>query len=46
MERHADHHDVPAAAASAAVAARALGPSSATRSASVSGPRELLTTTS
>src|SRR4051812_36369536 len=36
----------PAWAASSGVAARARGPSSATRSFSVSGPRELLTTTS
>src|SRR5689334_11410702 len=36
----------PAVAASAAVAARAPGPSSATRSARVSGPRLLLITTS
>ena len=36
----------PASAASAAVAARARGPSSSTRSLSVSGPRELLSTTS
>src|SRR3712207_1208445 len=36
----------PAAAASAAVAARARGPSSPTRSARVSGPRLLLRTTS
>ena len=36
----------PAAAASSAVAARACGPSSATRSARVSGPRLLLRTTS
>src|SRR3954468_1229080 len=36
----------PAAAASAAVGARARGPSPATRSARVSGPRLLLSTTS
>src|SRR6202034_4843509 len=36
----------PIAAAFAQEAARALGPSSATRSARVSGPRELLSTTS
>src|SRR5437016_1778962 len=36
----------PAAAASAAVAARARGPSSLTRSVRVSGPRLLLSTTS
>src|SRR3954468_21274390 len=36
----------PAAAASAAVAARACGPSEATRSPRVSGPRLLLSTTS
>ena len=36
----------PAFAASAAVAARAFGPSSATSAARVSGPRELLITTS
>src|SRR3954465_9748266 len=36
----------PAAAASAAVAARACGPSSLTRSVRVSGPRLLLSTTS
>ena len=36
----------PAAAVSAAVAALALGPSSATRPASVCGPFELLITTS
>src|ERR1035437_10285820 len=35
----------PACAASSGVAARACGPSSVTRSASVSGPRELLITT-
>ncbi|MCT2281833.1 hypothetical protein M3G91_29980 [Micromonospora chalcea] len=35
----------PAAAASLAYAARADGPSSATRSANVSGPREFATTT-
>jgi hypothetical protein len=35
----------PASAACAAVAAVASGPSSATRSCSVSGPRELLSTT-
>src|ERR1700745_1820899 len=35
----------PARAASSAVAARACGPSSVTRSASVRGPRELLSTT-
>ncbi len=36
----------PGAAASAGVAARARGPSSATRSLRVCGPRELLSTTS
>ena len=44
-QRNRDHDDVAGLAASAAVAALAFGPSSATRSASVSGPRELLITT-